>query len=152
MANLHGRDQSCPKCGSFDVIKDDDGMNMFECLDCGHFFHGNITKEMKEIEIKRKQRIRDAKRKTKNDLIQRYKNLKKLIYDSYEITCVEKKHMVFSDIDDEFAVLCPKKFNSYTPLGIFQNNLDNDYYFQYLNNRLTKMIKDIDRILFYFDK
>jgi len=146
--------QQCPKCKSFNIIDDDDAEFGYECVDCGYIFTNKFIdyKAIKEKELKRKQKVRDKKRKAKEKLIQRYKDLKTMIFVAYEIKEVNEKHDSFHDIDQEFSDLCPKKYNSYTLLGEFQENLRNDYYFCYLNNRLTKMIKDIDRILFYFDK
>ena len=146
--------QQCPKCKSFNIIDDDDAEFGYQCINCGNIFIIEVIdyKALKEKEIKHKQKIREKKRKAKEKLILRYKSLKKMINKSYKIKDVNRKHDSFHDIDEEFSDLCPKKYKSYTTLGIFQEHLRNEYYFCYLNNRLTKMIKDIDRILFYFDK
>ena len=91
-------------------------------------------------------------KKEKQDLIRRHYDLKDLISHSITLQDVKEKHILFVKIDKEFSILCTTKFNAYSYLSEYHDNLDNDYYFSYLNHRANRMLKDIDRILFYFDK
>lgn len=134
----------CPSCGSDNVIRSENQDGKLECLSCEDtwipVYAGYVRRKSKA-----------AKKLERENTVHRFDLLKQNIEKAKLVDNAKQKHLLILDIDREFSVLCEKKYEAYSRLGTFEEDYENEYYFNYLNNRLNKMIKDIDRILFYFD-
>jgi hypothetical protein len=92
------------------------------------------------------------KKKQKDFIIKKYEQLKLDIESSKKIVDLQSRHNRLSILDDEFRILCSKKYNAYFNMGNYNNEVIFDYYKKYLDSRSFKMIRDINKILFYFGK
>jgi hypothetical protein len=107
-----------------------------------------VEKQYKD-QVERKTRLL---KKEKEDLLKQYYALRFLILSVSSLEHTKDIHNSFAAIDKEFSKLCKPKYSSYEPLPEYRANLENPHYHMYLVHRANKMVKDIDRILFYFVK
>lgn len=143
----------CPKCGlNINKTEEDYPYNQMICTNCGTKWQAKYTYGYEDMIISESSLSNKEKKKQKENLIKKFEALKAEINLSIYIDDLLTRHNTLSVLDDEFRILCPKKYNAYFELGEFNVTYFPEPYKIYLNNRSNKMLRDIDKILFYFGK
>lgn len=144
------KNKTCPKCGSFDIYTTP-GLNAkSECLKCGHSWLKKMAGKS-STDRAMKNELKD-KKQARILLVQRYQALKEFIIQTIKMNDIKIKHQRMMYVDKEFSQICKKKFDQYFLLEEFRQGTIIEFHEAYLNSRAKKMIVDIDRILFYFNK
>jgi len=142
----------CPKCKKqLNKLTIMNNVIKTSCTDCGVIWSPEFEFDY-DISISEEKLTNKEKREQKDEVAELYIDLKNRIAQLEIITDIEMKHIALDYIDDEFSYMAPKKYNAYFELSEFYSALDNPNYEAYLNSRIKKMIKDINKILFYFGK
>lgn len=143
---------ACPKCKKqlkeFIIVNN---VIKTSCADCGVIWSPEFkfNYEINKLEEKLTNR---EKREQKDSTAEIYVDLKNRIAKLIIISDIEMRHLALREIDNEFSYLASKKYNAYFELTDFYIELNNSNYDKYLDSRIKKMIKDINKILFYFSK
>lgn len=142
----------CPKCNkTLNKITAMNNVIKTSCTDCGVIWSPEFEFEY-DTNISEEKLTNKEKREQKDKVAELYIDLKNRISSLQIIDDVEMKHIALDYIDDEFSYMAPKKYNAYFELTEFYSDLNNSDYNAYLNSRIKKMVKDINKILFYFGK
>ena len=143
----------CPHCGlTINSAKETDTHIEMTCDTCGTVWKANYTYGYEDMIISDHKLTNKDKKQQKEKLIIKYEALKLDIENSRAITDIELRHETLFKLDSEFKTLCPKKYNAYFELGDYNRDYNVESYNSYLNNRSFKMVRDINKILFYFGK
>jgi len=152
MSDKISQTSTCPKCKKqlreFTIINN---VIKTSCADCGVIWSPAFEFDYEIINPDEKLTNKE-KRNQKDSTAKIYVDLKNRILRLTIISDVEIKHIALKEIDSEFSYFAPKKYNAYFELSEFYLALDNPDYNNYLNSRIKKMAKDINKILFYFSK
>lgn len=143
----------CPTCGlTINSTKQKKSYVEMTCDTCGKTWKANFKYGYEDMIISEKDLSNKEKKQQKENIIVKYQTLRENIEASKTIDDLKLRHETLSKLDDEFKILCPKKYNAYFGLGDFKSGYDPFAYRGYLNNRSFKMVRDINKILFYFGK
>jgi len=143
----------CPKCGlSINSAIEGHPHNKMICDTCGTEWEAKYSYGYEDMIVSAIDLPNKDKKKQKDFIIKKYEQLKLDIESSKKIVDLQSRHNRLSILDDEFRILCSKKYNAYFNMGNYNNEVIFDYYKKYLDSRSFKMIRDINKILFYFGK
>jgi len=143
----------CPVCGlTINSTKEKKTHIEMTCDTCGKVWKANFKYGYEDMIISETKLPIKEKKSQKENIIRKYDALKQGIEESKTIVDLKNRHNMLSTLDEEFKILCAKKYNAYFPLGDFKPEYDPISYSGYLNNRSFKMLRDVDKILFYFGK
>lgn len=143
----------CPVCGlTVHSVEETKKGEELTCMECDTTWVSKFTYGYNDRIVSIKELNNKEKKEQKEKLIVKYEELKSQIREINEIEDIREKHYAMDTMDKEFAILCPNKAKAYWDMDEFRNELLNDNYEIYMNGRLRKMIRDIDKILFYFGK
>lgn len=143
----------CPKCGlSINTTKEKEPHHEMKCDNCGTIWTANYTYGYEDMIISNTKLPIKEKKKQKDNIIKKYEILIEGIENSTAIIDLKERHLILAELNNEFKILCPKKYNAYFDMGEFKTQYIADYYKTYLDSRSFKMIRDINKILFYFGK
>lgn len=143
----------CPKCGlTINKTRETKKYVEMTCTTCNNVWKANFKYGYEDMIISETDLPNKEKKKQKEYLIIKYEALKEGIENSKKIDDLRVRHDTLTVLDDEFKILCPKKYNAYFAIGEFKTENEPFSYRSYLNNRSYKMIRDINKILFYFGR
>lgn len=144
----------CPKCGfsTHSITRESNGHETLVCEQCGRQWLPLYKYGYENMIVSEKALTNKEKKKQKENLIVKFEVLISGIENSKVLDDIETRHNVLMLLDEEFKILCPKKYNSYFGMGEYKPEYDQLSYESYLNSRSFKMIRDLHKILFYFGK
>lgn len=143
----------CPICGlTVNTTREKEPYHEMRCDNCGTIWEAKFTYGYEDMIISAVDLSNKDKKKQKEEIIIKYETLREDIRNTSMIEDLEARHFALSNLDQEFKLLCPKKYNAYFEMGSFKPEYDPNAYAGYLKNRSFKMIRDINKILFYFGR